>query len=414
MISVTNYPKRIKGIDIKSLPILLQEGHSFFMEAQPLYHKDQFIQESIDLYLKKLNEHLSKQGPRPVNSKALKTRNDQDLKFIRIFVQFHNKTKTKQQIGLYIKALQQAIVRKEIRKSSPLAGHIEKIQKKLINRYNMLPEQGSVKISINKQWLAELKGIFKEKPSNTDYLNGIDYTHNRNIVSAKPKKKRTIEIFDSMDEIENEPSGNSFRLQGDLGRFLGDLERFELAMTIEGDQGGGKTRFAYQLADAFAESGNKIAIFSLEIGKQSDLIRRMREAYLHPKNRRNIFIAGQLPGGLDTIKEAAQNFDVIILDSWNKVGVPSLEFDRLRKAHPNTIFIVIFQRTTQKMIRGGTAPLFDAGINIEVVKVDDTFSNNYAVATKNRYGATGIKYNISRQKIISESTEAPTDITKEE
>ena len=54
------------------------------------------------------------------------------------------------------------------------------------------------------------------------------------------------------------------------------------------------------------------------------------------------------------------------------------------------------------MIRGGTAPLFDAGINIEVVKVDDTFVNNYAVTTKNRYGVTGIKYNIS-QKAIDEN-----------
>lgn len=79
-----------------------------------------------------------------------------------------------------------------------------------------------------------------------------------------------------MDEIENDPSINSFRLQGDLGRFLGDLERFELAITIEGDQGGGKTRFAYQLADAFSDLGDEVAIFSLEIGKKSDLIRRMR------------------------------------------------------------------------------------------------------------------------------------------
>jgi hypothetical protein len=69
---------------------------------------------------------------------------------------------------------------------------------------------------------------------------------------------------------------------------------------------------------------------------------------------------------------------------------------------PDTIFIIIFQRTTQGTIRGGTAPLFDAGINLEVVKVDDTFINNYVVATKNRYGVTGIKYNITQQKIIDQ------------
>ena len=170
-----------------------------------------------------------------------------------------------------------------------------------------------------------------EWPSSIDYLNGLDGIDDNNIALIKPKK-RTLEIFDSMDEIESEPSESTFRLEGELGKFLGDLERFELAMTIEGDQGGGKTRLAYQLANAFADFGDKVAVFSLEIGKKSDLIRRMREDYIQPKNLKNIFIADQLPKGLDTIKEAAKKFDVIVLDSWNKVGVPSIEFDRLRKA----------------------------------------------------------------------------------
>ncbi|WP_282088260.1 hypothetical protein [Aquimarina algiphila] len=52
------------------------------------------------------------------------------------------------------------------------------------------------------------------------------------------------------------------------------------------------------------------------------------------------------------------------------------------------------------MPQEGTAPLFDAGINIEEVKEEDTFNNNYAVTTKNRYGVTGIKYNIFSKNII--------------
>jgi hypothetical protein len=204
-----------------------------------------------------------------------------------------------------------------------------------------------------------------------------------------------------MNEIDEAPSENSFRLAGDLGTLMGDLERFELAITLEGDQGGGKTRFSYQLANGFADIDMKVAMFSLEIGRKSDLVRRMREEYLEAENRNNIFITDQLPEGFDTIRKAAKDFEVIIIDSWNKLHVKSTEFDRLRKEFPNTIFIIIFQRTTQGTIRGGTAPLFDSGINLEVVKVDDTFTNNYAVATKNRYGVTGIQYNITQQKIIN-------------
>lgn len=39
-----------------------------------------------------------------------------------------------------------------------------------------------------------------------------------------------------MNEIDEAPSENSFRLAGDLGTLMGDLERFELAITLEGDQ----------------------------------------------------------------------------------------------------------------------------------------------------------------------------------
>ena len=377
---------------------MLQEGHSFFTEASHLYNEDQVIRETLDLYVEKLNEYLAGKKSKGLGHAKSKKRCVGDVKFIERFVSLHNQIQSKQQIADFIKALQQAIIGKKIRKSSPFSNHIEQIQQKLINRHNMLPENGSVRISINKQWLGELKQIITGPSPSIDYLNGLNNIHDHHVIPVKTKK-RDVQIFDSMDKIDNEPSLDSFRLKGDLGQFLGDMERFELAMTIEGDQGGGKTRFAYQLADAFSDLGNRVAIFSLEIGRKSDLIRRMREEYLRPANLRNIFIADQLPKGLDTIKEAANDFDVIILDSWNKVGVPSLEFDRIRKAYPNTIFIVIFQRTTQKMIRGGTAPLFDAGINIEVVKVDDSFLNNYALTTKNRYGVTGIRYNISQKAI---------------
>ena len=377
MISVSNYSEKIREVNLQALPKVLLEGHEFFLEANAWYKQDQTVTESIDLYIQKLNDHLQ-QG------------SDAAAGFIVKFLRMHNQVKTKHQLGLYIKSLQKAILEKRIRKSSLLARHITKIQETLIRQYNRLPDHGKVKITINDSWRNEL-----ELASEIKVLNGIDTTVSE--VPSKPKRQKSL--FDSMNEIDERPSENSFRLAGDFGLLLGDLERFELAITLEGDQGGGKTRFSYQLADAFADLDLQVAIFSLEIGRKSDLVRRMREEYLRPENRNHIFITDQLPQGFDTIRKATKEFDVIVIDSWNKLHVKSSEFDRLRKEFPNTIFIIIFQRTTQGTIRGGTAPLFDAGINLEVVKVDDTFINNYAVATKNRYGVTGIKYNITQQKI---------------
>ncbi len=401
-LSYHNYDAKIKVINLKSLPSLLKEGYSFFVEVKPYYQKEPTVKEAIDLYLKRLNEDLStKSKSKPTNSP--------DLGFVSRFVTMHDTLQTKFEIGQYLLGLQDAISHKLITKTSPVASRIAEIQQKLIKQYNRLSEKEQITIVINDTWLQTLRSL------STPSVQGLATLTDPIVadpVVPTPVLKNPSGLFESMDNISQQVNPNSFRLKDNFGEFLGDLERFELAITIEGDQGSGKTRFTYQLANAFALLGHRIAIFSLEIGRNSDLIRRMKADYLLPQNQSQVFIADTLPEGMDSIRNAAKQFDVVIIDSWNKVGVSSLDFDSLRKQFPNTIFIVIFQRTTQKTIRGGTAPLYDAGINIEVVKADDTFKNNYAMTTKNRYGVTGIQFGIHSQKVLngaSESTNIDTE-----
>lgn len=221
------------------------------------------------------------------------------------------------------------------------------------------------------------------KPEKTK-LSGIDVTLFQPINSIDKNKKKT------------------FRLKGAIGELLGDMETYRLAITLEGDQGAGKTQCAFQLADAFADIGKSVGIFQLEIGANSNIVSKFRDKYIKPSNRKNVLIAGEAPNGINTVRDYAKKFNVIIIDSWTKLDVDSMEFDRLRKDFEDTIWVVLFQRTSGNTIRGGTKPLYDAGINLEAKKVDDTFVNNYVVATKNRYGATGIKYNIHARKITKE------------
>lgn len=195
------------------------------------------------------------------------------------------------------------------------------------------------------------------------------------------------------------PPSKTFRLKNDLGEFLGDLERYKLAITLEGDQGSGKTQFAFQIADGFADLGMKIGFYSLEIGANSNIMVRNRDLFIKPSNLPRFFVSEE--ASLKDVREKAKVFDVIIIDSWTKLDEDSSEFDRLRKDFPNTIFIVIFQRTSAGKIRGGTKPLFDAGINVIVHKVDNTFSNNYAECTKNRYGETGLRYNVAKRGLVA-------------
>ena len=230
MISVLNYSDAIQKIDLETLPKVLRDGHEFFLEANSWYKQDETVTESIDLYIKKLNDHLN-------------LILDVDAGFITKFLKMHGRVKTKHQLGLYIKSLQKAILEKRIRKSSLLARHIAKIQDELIRQFNKLPDNGKIRISINDQWRKELASGFQS-------LNGADPIPQE---AQEFKVIRKKSLFDSMNEIDEAPSENSFRLAGDLGILLGDLERFELAITLEGDQGGGKTRFSYQLANAFAD-----------------------------------------------------------------------------------------------------------------------------------------------------------------
>lgn len=388
-ISFNTYDKAIAQIQVSRLPDILQKGHRFFIEASPFYYTEPTIKETIDMYLDQLNAHLFSKEEKPLGTISI-----QEIEFIKGFVEMHKTVQSKENIKTYIFELHSAISKKQITKDSPIAKQIIKIQQKLIHVYNDTLFTEKLRIVINRKWLRQLQNIINPSLSG---LSG-ETTSITNPI-ARQKKNPSL-LFAPINQQQDMDTNNTFRLNGDIGVLLGDIERFELAITIEGDQGGGKTRFTYQLADAFADIEHTVAIFSLEIGRKSDLITRMKKEYLQTGNQSKIFIADQLPEGYKSIEDATKNFDVIIIDSWNKTGLPSQDFDKLRKENPDTIFIVIFQRTTQKTIRGGTAPLFDAGINIEVIKADDTFRNNYAVTSKNRYGITGIKYNIFNKQII--------------
>ncbi len=242
-------------------------------------------------------------------------------------------------------------------------------------------------------------------PGNDDQSCGCTKTTLAGVKKkALPKEKelklpKTLQgLFTPIDKPGVDTSKNTFRLKGDLGLFLGKIERKEFAIALRGDKGAGKTRLLYQLKDIFAEMGFNVASFTLEIDKGSDLVKRMSEAYIKPKNRRLVQAASISPSGIDTIREAAKHFDVVAIDSWSKLNVKQEEFDRLRKDFPNTFFLIIFQSTSAGTARGGSMAEYDAGI---VIQVD---LPGIAYCEKNRYAdseSMGKKYDVFNQKLIT-------------
>lgn len=153
--------------------------------------------------------------------------------------------------------------------------------------------------------------------------------------------------------------------------------------------------------DGFLDMGWTCALFDLEQGgvASKDTMSSI-ERNIKDKNRSRLFVAGEAPSSIDTVKQAAAQFDVVVNDSWQKLEIPNTRFDELRSEHPNTVFIVIFQQNGEGGTRGGVTADCDAPVAIKVHRVDPTFQNNFASFQKNRSNRTDLMWKLSTQAVF--------------
>lgn len=214
---------------------------------------------------------------------------------------------------------------------------------------------------------------------------------------AEVKEIKLRHPFTNMDKLQ---SGGTYQLKGELGKFLGNLGEVDCSITIRGDQGAGKSQLMWQLIDAFASIGKRVAVASPEMSGNSPTISKYRDQFISPENQSKILFTDQKLT-VQELKDFADMYDVLFVDSFNQLkDYQQNQFESLSKQLPKKCIVGLFQSTTGGEMRGGNKPEFDAYVNIEVNKVDDSFVNNYAVCTKNRFGGTGLKYNISKRKIV--------------
>jgi len=225
----------------------------------------------------------------------------------------------------------------------------------------------------------------------------------------KPQLKKTAMVlppgFVPADKIPESDLENTFVLPGEIGRFMGNLQPYKLAINLSGDPHAGKTEFAFQLANAFLSAKMPVGLFSLELGDlRSKDTRAARDRNIAPENQKLLALTGEAKKGIDTVKEVAGTgyFKVIIIDSWQKLNIPATRFDELRQEFPNVIWVVIFQQNAEGGTRGGVASDYDAPVQIKVHKVDKTFKNNFAEMLKNRGNPDTLmlKYMVSSKKTL--------------
>ena len=238
--------------------------------------------------------------------------------------------------------------------------------------------------------------------------------------TRKPMKK-SKKVRSMATEITQK--GQFFNVPGEVGKFLQAVERkpvHSVVITMDGEQGAGKTTTLYKFMEDFANGQNTSLFLSLEEHPDSSLAIDKVNKYISPQNRNYIDTVGELENKKE-LYDLVEDYEVIFIDSWQKLlrQVGNLRLDEdLRKKFDGKVFVIIFQQTTTGRTKGGSEVVFDGDIIIKMVK-GEKFADNYAYFDKNRYTkvptetlayniAGGYVYNPQEQKVSTEKTEQPT------
>lgn len=207
-----------------------------------------------------------------------------------------------------------------------------------------------------------------------------------------------------------------YTVGGEVGKFLQQVEKkpvHSVVITMDGEQGAGKTTTLYHFMDAFAKPGNKCLFISGEEHPSSSLATTKVAKYLSHDAQDNIDTVAEVDNAQE-LYELVADYDIIFIDSWQKLlrMIGNLHLDEdLRKRFDGKVFVIIFQQTTTGRTKGGAEVVFDGDIIIKMVK-EASFSNNYAYFDKNRY--TLVPLETIRYNIASASTYDPTEAAEQE
>jgi len=206
----------------------------------------------------------------------------------------------------------------------------------------------------------------------------------------------------------NDQDTEFFNVPGDVGKFLQRVERKKnesVVITMDGQQGAGKTTTLYKFMNSFAKGGSKSLFASLEEHPTSALARDKVRKYIDQDAQENIDIIADFEDQ-EEFYSLIEPYEVVFIDSWQKllrmIGNIRLDED-LRKRFDGKVFVVIFQQTTTGRTKGGAEVVFDGDIIIKMVK-EASFNENYAYFDKNRYTLEpleNLRYNIATGKVYN-------------
>lgn len=248
-------------------------------------------------------------------------------------------------------------------------------------------------------------------------------------VAPTPTPKPTNKKYKTAADLENETKANVdfFKVNGDLQKFLGNIEVKpvqSLLVTLDTEEGGGKTHTFFQWANVFSNAGYSTIIWSLEEHKSSEVSKSKSRKYFTPYAMNNIVVESENDGETpeQTYKRliaSIKDFDVIFIDSLAKLIELNSRINvdlELRKAFNGKLIFLIKQRTSSGKARGGSKAQFDGDIILKGYVDRDDFRNNYIYNHKNRYNdyapISDLKYSPFYQSLKPKEEEAPAEAPK--
>ena len=144
-------------------------------------------------------------------------------------------------------------------------------------------------------------------------------------------------------------------------------------MMLHGEPGSGKTTFMLKFVKYLSSMGSVLYVSSEEFNS-STLKAKVLE-YLTPLPQ-NVHFA------MDTHSSDLSQYDFVILDSINDIGLNLEDFKAMKRAHPNTAFVLLLQHTKAGQFRGGKEWEHEAAI---AGVVNEGIISIY----KNRFGVKG-------------------------
>ena len=278
-------------------------------------------------------------------------------------------------------------------KRAEVSAKIAKLKEQLL--LETVPDLSNLR-EVNRKSKLIGKNLARIRELESQLDNPPDFSQNqeREKRIRKPGRKKPRKLSGEVSPADLKAMEfDTFKLESELGEFLGDLERNMLAFALTGDSGVGKSTFSYQLAKLFLDHGLNAKYFSLEEGVGRLTKEKVSKAKID--DDAPLSITGK--GTLREVRAAAKQCDLILIDSFQKLGAKPEEFDRLRQDFPETIFIVIFQKTTTGKIRGGSMIRYDSAATINL-----TWEGNERVAImeKSRYGTQSWVYSLNRNAVI--------------